>query len=152
MSTPLSSLSPKHRAESEAQLNRPALVMGHAAFEPHSAGLIAPARSVVKSRIRQKQSHGMNKLEAAFLAHLKTETPELVKIRFNAVRFELANGLHFKPGFTVGIRDAYEVKGPWASRDAFPRLKMAARLYPEILWRLATRKKGGSWDVLLILP
>ncbi len=103
-----------------------------------------------KPRLRQRQGDGMNKTERDFSLHL----PTLVRgtIRFNAVSFELANGLRFKPDFTVDLRLAYEAKGPWASRDAFPRLKMAARLFPEIKWFLATRAKGGGWDILEVLP
>lgn len=101
-------------------------------------------------RVRQARAKTMNKTETDFFLHLQNLTAG--KIRFNEVRFELANGLHFKPDFTVDVRQAYEAKGPWASRDAFPRLKMAARLYPEIKWFLATRAKRGGWDIQHILP
>ena len=104
-------------------------------------------------RIRQARAKVMNKTETDFFLHIQNLTGNAGTIRFNAVRFELANGLHFKPDFTVGITTAYEAKGPWASRDAFPRLKMAARLYPEIKWYLATRaKRTGAWDIQHVLP
>lgn len=115
---------------------------------PKGSGKAVPVPA--KARIRQRAGSGMNKLESAFLGHLKGAFSP-AEIRYNAVSFELANGLRYKPDFTVGIKYAYEVKGPWASRDAFPRLKMAARLYPEIQWFLVTRE-GRSWNLQTIQP
>lgn len=104
-----------------------------------------------KPRLRQREGTGANKLETAFLDYLNGQHIT-GNIRYNAVSFELANGLRYKPDVTVNMKVAYEVKGPWASRDAFPRLKMAARLYPELDWYLATKAKGGGWDIQKILP
>lgn len=116
-----------------------------------------PAKAVPvpsKPRLRQREGTGANKLESAFLAYLNGKHIKHItgNIRYNAVSFELANGLRYKPDVTVNMKVAYEVKGPWASRDAFPRLKMAARLYPELDWYLATKAKGGGWDIQKILP
>jgi hypothetical protein len=108
-----------------------------------------PAKA--KPRIRQN-SKGMNKLEADFFAYAKIRWAG-TRVRFNAVSFELANGLRYKPDFTLNLEVAIEVKGTWASRDAFPRLKIAARAYHDIRWFLATRAKvSGGWDLQEVLP
>lgn len=121
---------------------------------------IAPeTKAVGAPRVRQRVGPEMNKTETQFLEYLNRTGCRDDRIRFNAIRFELANGLHFKPDFTVNGVVCYEAKGPWASRDAFPRLKMAARLYPEFTWYLATsqtsRMRGVivlDFNVQLILP
>ena len=104
---------------------------------------------VAKPRIRQN-SKGINKLEASFLLYLQNNRPG-ARIRYNAVSFELANNLRYKPDFILGFHTAFECKGPWASRDAIPRLKMAARLYPEIKWFLVTKAKRGGFSLEEVL-
>lgn len=116
-----------------------------------------PAQPGRAPRVRQHRGPQMNQTETAFLAQLRSMTPPTAVIRYNAIRFELANNLHFKPDFTVDLLTVYEAKGLWASRDAFVRLKMAARLYPELRWHLATGKRDRKtkvwhFDVQLILP
>jgi hypothetical protein len=113
--------------------------------------------SAFKPRIRQKLGDGMNKTERAFKEWFDKggwdRFPiDVHPLRFNAISFELANGLRYKPDFTLALSVAVEVKGPWASRDAFPRLKMAARLYPELRWFLATRNPAKDWHLQEILP
>lgn len=110
-----------------------------------------PVVSEDKPRLRQARGKKMNKTETDFFLHLQNLTSG--KIRFNELRFELANNTHFKPDFTVDARTIYEAKGPWASRDAFVRLKVAARLWPEFTWFLATRRaRNGGWNIQEIFP
>ena len=116
-----------------------------AEFLPASA---FPMRS---NRIRQNPKPLMNKLETEFLeTQLKTmySTP----ISIQAITFRLANGLRYTPDF-VSLSDlkAWEVKGAWVDGDSFPKLKMAAAVYPEIVWLLVW-KKNGVWRGQRVLP
>jgi hypothetical protein len=106
-------------------------------------------------RIRQDTKPLLNKLELEYWGVLKriyTEGPD--RIICQAIRFQLANGLWYKPDFVVFTYagpDCYEVKGPHAFRGGFENLKMAARLYPFLKWKLAW-KENGIWKEQVVLP
>ena len=109
-----------------------------------------PAQSSAK-RIRQNTKPMMNKLETEFFeSQLKTmySTP----ISIQAISFRLANGLRYTPDFvSLSNLKAWEVKGAWVDGDSFPKLKMAAAVYPEIVWLLVW-KKNGVWREQRVLP
>lgn len=125
-------------------------------FGPPGFGLDAgPAPR--KKRVRQDPKPLMNKLEAEWFQVLKT--PGFVKgrienLRAQSKRYRLGNGIWYKPDFTgtVDLREtAWEVKGPHAFRGGFENLKVAASLYPEMIWVLVW-KDGGQWQTQEILP
>ena len=97
-------------------------------------------------RIRQSKKPLMNKLETEFFNHLSSLYPNWA-IHAQAMTFRLANGLRYTPDFVCISclpMVAYEVKGKWVDGDSFPKLKMAASVYPEIEWILAW-KVNGQW-------
>lgn len=110
---------------------------------------------VAGNRMRQHKGPQKNKLETDFENYL-VRFLDVADARFGAISFELANGAKFKPDFTAWIGDhlyAWEVKGPWASRDAFVRLKVAARLYPKVRFVLASREgRGPKWNLQKVEP
>jgi hypothetical protein len=108
-------------------------------------------------RLRQDSKPLMNKLETEYLGYLKTLHP-LARIRSQAKTYRLANGLRYTPDFTALIFDgeqiietAWETKGKWVDGDSFPKLKMAAAVWPEIKFILAW-KQDGKWQEQIILP
>ncbi len=105
-------------------------------------------------RIRQSTKPLMNKLENEYLNYMKMVfTGEVITSQ--ALKFNLANGLWYKPDFVVfftsGSIVAYECKGPHAFRGGFENLKIAARLYVHITWFLVW-KDGGEWKKQEVLP
>lgn len=110
-----------------------------------------PART--PKRIRQSSKPLLNQLETEFLVRLHDVYPSL-KIRPQAKRYRLANGIWYKPDFTAVTVDgemAWEVKGPHAFRGGFENLKVAASSYPEIRWILVW-KENGQWQEQEVLP
>lgn len=102
-------------------------------------------------RIRQN-SAGLNKTEQAFFDCLKESHPGAL-VYSQSVTLGLANGVRYTPDFVVrefSVVAAYEVKG-FMRDDAAVKLKVAASLYPWILFHLVTRK-GGQWQVDRVLP
>lgn len=107
-----------------------------------------------KKRLRQNAS-GLNKTEAAFFEHLKNIWPTHAH-HAQAITLRLGNGVRYTPDFASFARDsgeivAHEVKG-YMRDDAAVKIKVAAALYPQIRFRLATKAKGGTWDMQEILP
>lgn len=103
-------------------------------------------------RIRQSSKPRLNKLETEFLGMLKERFhPATSCIRDQAMRFELANGLWYKPDFVVFFPHeerlpwCFEVKGPKSWRGGFENLKMAARCWPMFSWSLAWKIGPGDW-------
>jgi hypothetical protein len=120
-------------------------------------GDLKPARPA--TRLRQSSKPLMNKLETEFYGKLDKAYP----IRIQAVTFKLANGLRYTPdffcaedyscasGISASFPTAWEVKGAWVDGDSFPKLKMAASVFPEIRWLLVW-KKDGVWQEQEIKP
>jgi hypothetical protein len=106
------------------------------------------------TRLRQNSKPLMNKLETDFFNYLVgvkhfTHT----QIHAQAVTFKIANGLRYTPDFFIlGIDTAYEVKGKWVDGDSFPKLKMAASVFPEISWFLVWKDGNKAWQEQIILP
>lgn len=106
-----------------------------------------------KPRIRQQAGDGLNKTERAFLGHLKRQDGG-ARIYPQAITLKLANGCRYTPDFVATNEfsiSAYEVKG-FMRDDAAVKLKVAAHAYPWITFHLATKRKGGGWDVQKVLP
>ena len=128
---------------------------------PYEEMPIPATPKALGSPIRQKQGDGLNKLERAFLGHLKAEwegeEKEPYEIRTQEITLKIANGCRYTPDFVVikpwaenlGI-EAYEVKG-FMRDDAAVKLKVAASLYHWIAFHLVTRKKG-AWTITPVLP
>lgn len=103
-------------------------------------------------RIRQDSKPLMNKLETEFFLRLECQYGD--KIRPQARRYKLGNGIWFKPDFTSIIESqeiAWEVKGPHAFRGGFENLKVAAHEWPEVDWFLCW-KENGEWKQQKVLP
>lgn len=134
--------------------------------ESRSIGIapaVTPAASAPK-RIRQHQGDGMNKWEREYLAVITANNPASSIHR--EVSLPLANGLRYKLDFLVatdatnGHEDrvscviGYEVKGH-RRPTGIAKVKMAARLFPWIAFKLVTKqgkRRGGGWDIEPVLP
>jgi hypothetical protein len=104
-----------------------------------------------EKRIRQNTKPLMNKLETEFLNVLLADFIHL-EIHAQAITFKLANGLRYTPDFfNFHRRTAWEVKGKWVDGDSFPKLKMAASVFPEISWRLVWKDENKKWQQQIIL-
>lgn len=55
------------------------------------------------------------------------------------------------PDVRAHFVSAWEVKGKWVDGDSFPKLKMAAFVFPAIAWRLVW-KQDGLWQEQLVQP
>jgi len=107
-----------------------------------------------KKRLRQDSRPLLNKLETEALAWLQATHPPPVFFRSQAKRYRLGNGIWFKVDFTAtirGVEHGFEIKGPHSFRGGFENLKVAASLWPEIVWVLAW-KENGIWTTQTILP
>lgn len=104
-----------------------------------------------KTRLRQSSKPLMNKTEGRFAAHLAALDPH-EKWHAQAVTLLLASGVRYTPDFlSFKLRLAYEVKGKWASDDSIVKLKVAARVYPELQFVLVW-EQDGRWQEQIILP
>lgn len=105
-------------------------------------------------RIRQNPKPLLNKLESEWFNHLKS-VPAYHRIRCQAVRFRIANGIYYTPDFTClnecGLGFAFEVKGRYAFDGSLDKLKLAANEYPEVQWNLVW-KENGAWKSQTVLP
>lgn len=114
-----------------------------------------------KKRIRQHAGDGMNNWEREYAAKLAAQYPGCAIHR--EVSLPLANGLRYKVDFLVAVHDkesgkasvfGYEVKG-LARSTGIAKAKMAARIFPWILFTLATKRRkkhGGGWSEETVLP
>lgn len=108
-------------------------------------------------RLRQSEKPLMNKLETQYFDVLKRLHPGK-KIHAQDKTYRLANGLRYTPDFTALLIDengnarehAWECKGKWVDGDSFPKLKMFAAVWPEIVLTLAW-KEGNCWREQRIL-
>lgn len=119
-------------------------------------------------RLKQRSAPVMNKLEQEFYERHRDQYPFNPPMRPQAIRFSLGNGVSFTPDFFSfmwpyrvlkdgnlvegpDMPTACEVKGKHAWDDAIVKLKVAARIYPEIRWFLVWKDATG-WNHQLILP
>jgi hypothetical protein len=100
-------------------------------------------------RFRPRAKHNipgkMNKLEKSYqdiLEHRKL-AGEIVRYRYEALKFKLAPNTFFTPDFMVTFEDRVEIhetKGFW-EEDARIKIKMAAELFPEFVFMGVQYKK-----------
>jgi hypothetical protein len=116
--------------------------------------MVASARPA-KKRIRQDSKPLMNRLETEYWRILCEKYGDPF-VKPQALRFKLANGLWYKPDFSV-IQPwvaakviCYEVKGPFAFRGGFENLKSAAFQWPQVKFILVW-KENGIWQEQEIL-
>lgn len=109
-------------------------------------------------RIRQSSKPLMNKLETEWYEQLKFLYANTT-IHIQAKRYKLANGIWYKPDFTVCADGghfsgevAWEVKGPKAWRGGFENLKVVAHQWPQVQFLLVWKDKQGQWQQQEVLP
>ena len=109
-----------------------------------------PVTAKQSKRIRQDSKPLMNGLETEYHRILCEKYGDPY-VKPQALRFKLANGLWYKPDFSV-IQPwvaakviCYEVKGPFAFRGGFENLKSAAFQWPQVQFILVW-KKNGIWQ------
>lgn len=136
----LDDLPPKYRVSALAQLQ----VKRGKVIDPQQV------ETKVKPRLRQKRGPKMNKLEEAFLMHLRGMFPAS-KIYVQSYGLRLANGAVYWPDFVVstnGLLSVFEVKGPFFRDDSIVKLKVAAYQFPDHPFTLASRpNRGGTWSM-----
>lgn len=120
------------------------------------AFVMTPMPVAAKKRIRQS-AKGPNKTERAFFAWLHATFQQHLHHE-QAVTFQIANGCRYTPDAVsfsslTGKMFAWEVKG-FMRDDAAVKLKVAARMFPCVTFRLATKRRGGidGWSIEDVLP
>jgi len=93
----------------------------------------------------------MNKDEARYNEELKIkkQAGEILYYYFEKVKFRLAEKMFYTPDFLVvhpGHLEIIEVKG-YLEGDALVKWKMAAELYPWLVWKIIRWEKK-QWKVL----
>lgn len=127
-------------------------------------GLDGPAKAPEgpkEATIRQNRGKA-SKLQLAFVEYLKHGGGAVGGLVLEeAINLEVANGCRYRPDawtiIDVGNEavqlNAWEVKGPRAWDDSIVKLKVAARAYPWITFRLVTRPgRLGPWKIVKIEP
>lgn len=110
---------------------------------------IPNAKPQSKKRIRQSDKPVLNKTESEFQRILLLSNPEAVA---QSVRFKLSTGCHYTPDFfSFSQMTAWEVKGRHAWEDSLIKLRMAAKVWPNIRWMLVW-KDDGQWQEQHVLP
>ena len=150
---------PRQVSETVRKLN-PHLYGGGKIANPDLVKNVLTGAKIVsshKTRIRQDQKPLMNKLETQFWNILCLKYGDQ-HVKPQALQFKLGNGISYKPDFVItapnaGIIECFEVKGPVAFRGGFENLKVAAGLWPTIVWKLVWKDKvSGAWQEQLVLP
>ncbi|MBU0959461.1 MAG: DUF1064 domain-containing protein [Nanoarchaeota archaeon] len=106
----------------------------------------------VKPYYRARHKSGeMNKDEARYNEELKIkkQAGEILYYYFEKVKFRLAEKMFYTPDFLVvhpGHLEIIEVKG-YLEGDALVKWKMAAELYPWLVWKIIRWEKK-QWKVL----
>lgn len=95
----------------------------------------------------------LNKTERAYLWHLrKLNVPTL---RIQAVTLKLAHDCRLTVDFTYVNADGrmmfVDVKG-FQREDALIKMKVAARQFPEFVFVIVKRVKGGAWHEIPVPP
>lgn len=120
-------------------------------------GLIHSSKTFIEpaKRMRQSSKPLMNELEAEF--HDCLIISGWKNIRIQSLRLRLGNNHWYKPDFASFVCSGeispcvWEVKGPHAFRGGLENLKVAAGLYPELMFWLVW-KQDGQWKEQLVLP
>ena len=90
----------------------------------------------------------MNKLELSYrqLLEQRKMAGEIVRYRYEPLKFKLAPNTFYTPDFMVTFEDRVEIhetKGFW-EEDARIKIKMAAELYPEFIF-VGVQYKKKQW-------
>lgn len=116
--------------------------------------LLAVGTSVATARIRGRgrtvrhEAGRMNKLEAAYAAHLASEqvAGRVIRFRFEALKLRLADATFYAPDFLVllstGAIELHEVKGHWED-DARVKWKATAEQFFEFFFVAVTRVRSA---------
>jgi len=100
-------------------------------------------------RPRKRPTPGtMNKLERQYQEHLELRriAGEVVRFRYEPIKFRLADRTFYTPDFVVTFEDhveCHEVKGFWED-DARVKTKVVAELFPEFVF-IAVYQKKKQW-------
>lgn len=117
-------------------------------------GEACPKRAALAMRPTADEAK-LNQTERRYLVTLRDQRPEPHDwIGVQCVTLKLADDTRYTPDFwtlTRGELVAHEVKGGFTRDDAWVKLKVAARLYPFIRFRLARYEKGG-WAIKDVGP
>lgn len=102
-------------------------------------------------RIRQSTKPLLNKLEQEWFDYATAIYHE--RIMPQSLGFRLGNGVVYWPDFVShSFTHAWEIKGRQPIQDdSVVKIKVAARLYPQIKWSLVW-KEGGHWKDQIVLP
>ena len=109
--------------------------------------MTAISAAVVLPEVWPKQ----NKWEAEFGRYLQMNLPG-TSVMPQALTFRLARATSYTPDWIVWhgngrTLEAFEVKGFWRQSGRI-KIKMAARLFPQVVFSAVTRPKGkkGGWQ------
>lgn len=133
-------------------------------LNPHLFGVTTAPLPAPATRIRQASKPRMNKLEQEWFNILNVQYPAYPRPRPQAVRFEIASGCHYTPDvFAISwpnefgpvspaMPTAWEVKGKKMWDDAVVKIKVAARVWPDITWIMCWKEPNGQWQTQRIMP
>lgn len=104
-------------------------------------------RSKPAKRIRQSSKPVLNKLEQGWLDYAKRQFAHERPIMAQSIGFRLGNGVVYWPDFvSESFTHAWEIKGRQPIQDdSVVKIKVAARLFPQIEWRLVWKNFNGAW-------
>lgn len=107
-----------------------------------------------RGRTVRREAGRMNKLEAAYDAHLRLRhvAGEVAWWAFDRIKLRLADKTYYEPDFLVVLADGttqiHEVKGGHWEDDARVKIKVAAEQFPVWGFMAVTalpKKLGGGW-------
>ena len=97
----------------------------------------------------------MNNTEKAYaeILEIKKNQGEIVRYKFEKLKFKLAEKTFFTPDFYVvypGHIEIHEIKGGMIYDDAKAKFKIAADLFPEFVWKMwQLKNKTTGWQLIL---
>lgn len=132
------------------------LLAGQGQTAPQGEIVAQRGKDGVKKRIKQRSGDGMNQWEREWRATIAGQWQHI----YREPALPLANGCVFKVDFlcvsSIGDRlviEGHEIKGR-ARVAGIAKLKIAARLFPWIAFRLVTKRRkaeGGGFSVEEVL-
>jgi len=119
------------------------------------------AQIAVKSSGRSTDEDRLNKLERAYLGYLRYLGYDWIGIQ--CITLKLADDCRYTPDFWTmeaepgvpmarGQLIARETKGGFFRDDAKVKIKVAARMFPFIVFVLIRRQKSGLWETEIVKP
>lgn len=101
---------------------------------------LPPEQQDMRSKTERKYANHLDNLKAAGV---------VASWRYEARKFEIAHRCGYTPDFEVtfagGHVEYHEVKG-WCREDAWIKLKVAARMFPECAFKIVKLEKG-KWKI-----